>query len=152
MCDICCSMLMYIYVYIYFLENSQQETKRIERNKQKVSTIGSLPLCCSLASAKRKLKKRINLVHSGMWKKSFCYETRWRPPMIRDKTLRLVTLAPELMGLRRQWQTLKSNTFRHRLKNVACTLAVALNTDLQSVTSRLFSLRHFISPFVFHSL
>ena len=39
-----------------------------------------------------------------------------------------------------------------QLFGMACKLPVALNTDLRSVTFRLFSLRHFISPFVFRSL
>ena len=39
------------------------ETKRVERNKQKVTTVGSLPLCCSLVSIKKNIQKRIDLVH-----------------------------------------------------------------------------------------
>ena len=71
-------------------------------------------------------------------------------------------------------QNLKSNAFRLGLKNIyfsigldngkrkkhnflqlfgmACKLPVALNTDKRSVAFRFFSLRYFISLFVFRSL
>ena len=71
-------------------------------------------------------------------------------------------------------QNLKSNAFRLGLKNIsfsigldngkrkksiflqlfgmACKLPVALNTDMRSVAFRFFSLRYFISLFVFRSL
>ena len=38
---------------------------------------------------------------SGTWKKSFVHETRWRPPVIRDNTLRL--LKSRLLKNRRAW-------------------------------------------------
>ena len=38
---------------------------------------------------------------SGTWKKSFVHENRWRPPVIRDNTLRL--LKSRLLKNRRAW-------------------------------------------------
>ena len=77
---------------------ARDETRR--KKIDKVTIPKSLSLCCSLVSAKKKIKKESILYISGTWKKSFVYETRSKPPEIRDNTY--VTLTPEPMGLKSQ--------------------------------------------------
>ena len=105
--------------------------------------------------------------------------TRWRPPLIRENTLRLVTLTPEPMGLRPQWYTSDKilsqilfgmdvylcmeldNGYKEKnmgiyiflqLFGMTRKLLIALNKDIRSVAYRLFNLHYFLSHFVFHSL
>ena len=49
MCHICCRMIVVII--------PGELSASVERNKRKVTTARSLPLCCSLVSVKKKLKK-----------------------------------------------------------------------------------------------
>ena len=59
----------------------------------------------------------------GAWKKSFVHETRSRPPIIRDDTLRLCCAHSRIDGLEvtviYTGQNLKFNTFRLGLKNIS---------------------------------
>lgn len=80
--------VLYMLFNVVIIPESHLKTKRVGKTQLKVTTERSFLLCFVLVSLKKD-KERIILVHFRAVEESFVHETRWRPPVIRDNTLRL---------------------------------------------------------------
>ena len=120
MCYMCCSMLAVI-----IPGELSVETERVERNKQKVTTARSLPLCCSLVS----VEKSIILAHFRNVEEEFRSRNQTMTSFNTREHFAIShvlsrTDEPEVTVIY-IGQNLKSNTFRHGRKNIS--LSIGLN-------------------------